>query len=103
LYNIIIEFGESLKLVRLIKVCLNETCSEVRIGKYLSNTFPIQDSLKQGDTLKPSFLNFALESAIRMVQGKPVGLKLKGTHQLLIYVNDVNLLGDNINSIKKTI
>jgi hypothetical protein len=37
LYNILIEFGVPMKLVRLIKMCLNETYGTVRIGKHLSD------------------------------------------------------------------
>jgi hypothetical protein len=61
LYNILIEFGIPMKLVRLIKMCLNETYSKVCIGKHLSDSFPIQNSLKQGDALSPLLFNFALE------------------------------------------
>jgi hypothetical protein len=46
LYNILIEFGVPMKLVRLIKMCLNETYSKVRIGKHLSDSFPIRYVLK---------------------------------------------------------
>jgi hypothetical protein len=37
-----------MKLVRLIKMCLNETYSKVRIGKNLSDNFPGQNGIKQG-------------------------------------------------------
>jgi hypothetical protein len=58
LYNTLIEFGVPKKLVRLIKMCLNETYSMVRIGKHLSDNFPIQNGLKQGDALSPLLFNF---------------------------------------------
>jgi hypothetical protein len=37
-----------MKLVRLIKMCLNETYSKFHIGKHVSDSFPIQNGLKQG-------------------------------------------------------
>jgi hypothetical protein len=55
LYNIPIEFGVPMKLLRLIKICLNETYSKFRIGKHLSDSFPIQNGLKQGDAFQLCF------------------------------------------------
>jgi hypothetical protein len=66
LYNILIEFGVPMKLVRLIKMCLNETYSKVLVGKHLSDRFPIQDGLKREDALSPLIFNFALEYTDRL-------------------------------------
>jgi hypothetical protein len=82
-------------------MCLNETYSKVPIGKHLSDSFPIQNGLKQGYVLVPLILNFALEYDIRKVQEIQVGLKLNGTHHLQAYADDVNLLEDNIDTINR--
>jgi len=100
LYNILIEFGVPQKLVRLIIMCLTETYSTVRVGKNLSDMFSIRNALKQGDALSPLLFNFALEYAIRRVQVNQDGLKLNGTHQLLAYADDVNILGGSVLVLK---
>jgi hypothetical protein len=69
-----------MKLVRLLKMCLNETYSRVRVGKHLPDMFPIRNDLKQGDVLSPSLFKIAFEYAIRRVQVNQDGLKLSGLH-----------------------
>ena len=82
-------------------MCLTETYSRVRVGKKVSDMFPIRNGLKQGKALSPMFFNFALEYAIRRVQVNQNGLKLNGTHQLLAYADDVNILGGSVHNINK--
>jgi hypothetical protein len=60
-----------------IKVCT---------GKHLSVTFPIQNVLKQGNTLSPLLSNFTLKYAIRKVQE---GLKLNGTLQMPVNADTI--------------
>ena len=81
-YNILIEFDSLLKLVRLIKMSLNETCSRFRVGNNLSCFARIRNGLKQGDILSPVLFKYALVCAMWRVQANQDGLNLNGTHDL---------------------
>jgi hypothetical protein len=58
---------------------VSETYSRVRAVKHLSDMLPIKNGLKQGDAWTPVLSNCALEYAVRRVQIKQVGLKVKYT------------------------
>jgi hypothetical protein len=90
-----------MKLVRLINMCFSETYSRVRVDKDLSDIFPIRNGLKQGDALSPLLFNFALQCGIRRVHVIQDDLKLNSTHQLLVYADDVNILGGSTYTIKE--
>jgi sorting nexin-29 len=98
---ILTEFGIPKKLVRLIKMCLTEMYSRVQVGKNVSEMFPIRNGLKQTEGLSPLLFNFAMEYDIKRVQVNQNGLKLNGTHQLLSYADDVNILGESVHTVKE--
>jgi hypothetical protein len=80
-------------------VCLNEAYRKIRIGEHLS--FFLSRWSKTRNCFIAIVFNFASEYAIRNVQRNQVGQKLNGAHQLLVYVDDVHLLGDTIDTMKK--
>jgi len=61
--------------------------------------FPIRNGLKEGDALSPLLFNFALEYAIRRVQVNQDDFQHNGTHQLLAYADDVNILGGSVHTV----
>ena len=101
MYDILIEFGILMILVRLIKIGLNETYGRVRGDKNLSGLFSIKNGFRQGDAISSLLFNYSLEYAIIQVQVNQDGLKLNGTHQLLFYADVVNILGGSVHNIKE--
>jgi hypothetical protein len=72
----------------------------VRVGRNLTN-FPVENSLKKGEALSPLLSNFALEYFLRRVQENQEGLKLTGTHQIVASADNVNIVGENVDTLKK--
>jgi hypothetical protein len=67
------QFGVLMKVVRLIKMCLNETCVKFCVGKHLSDNLHTEIDLKKGDAPFQLFFYFALECVIRKAQENQVG------------------------------
>jgi hypothetical protein len=101
LNNILIAFGISMKLTKLIKMCLTETYSGVRVDKHLPDMFPIRKGLKLGDALSPLLFNFVLEYANSRVQENQEGLKLIAKQQILVYADYINILGGSVRTIRR--
>jgi len=66
-----------MKLLKLIKMCLNETFSRVRVCKHLSNLFPVKHGFKQGDALTSLLFNFAFEYVITRIEVNQEDFKIK--------------------------
>jgi hypothetical protein len=95
LFNILIKFRKPMKLIWLIKFCVDETYSKVYIGKHFSSKWSYT---------KRYFITIAfqsLEYMIRNAQKYKDGLELNGAHQFLVFADDVNLLCENISTITK--
>jgi len=63
--------------------------------------FPARNGWTQGDVLSPLLVNLSLKYAMRSIRVIQDELKLNGTHQLLVYADDVNILGGSVHTITK--
>jgi hypothetical protein len=82
-------------------MCLTGTSSRLQIGNNLSDIFPIRKGLKKTNFLFSLPFNLALGYAIKRVQVNQDGLKLNGTLQVLVYVDDVKILRRSVHSVKE--
>jgi len=94
LWNNLTKLGIPTKIVKLIKLCNNNTNCVVQVQGELSESFEVVKGLRQGDALSPAVLfNLALESVIRRTsQRQP--MEVNGNHTLLAYADDIIILGD---------
>lgn len=99
-WNAMAEFSIPKKLIRMTKVCMEGGTSKVRVNNKLSNSFEINNGLKQGDALSPLLFNLVLEKAIRSAEIKTELLSIQGPKLLLAYADDIDLIGDSILSTK---
>ena len=61
----------------------------------------VKNGLKQGNASSPKLFNFALDYAIRWVQVNQDACKFNCTYQLLVYADDVNIMGGRVHTIKR--
>ena len=79
---------------------VTETYSRVRVGKHLSDV-----SLQEWLEKRRCFNAIAFKLCFRICHyegsGKPERLEIKGTQQLLIFSDDVNIIGGSVNTMTK--
>jgi hypothetical protein len=86
------EFGIQMKLVRLVRMTLTNTNSEVKIQGKLSLSFETTTGLRQGNSLFTLLFNLCMEKIIRSVRINPGRTIFNRTRQCLSYVDDVVIL-----------
>lgn len=102
LWPVLTEFGIPQKLIQLIKECMNNSKCKIKVGTVISDSFEVQSGVRQGDGLSPILFNFVLEKALQKLRNENIGISLgNGKINLLAYADDIVLLGQTEDDIKK--
>ena len=93
LYATMSEFGIPAKLTRLCRMTLSNTCSSVKVGNDLSETFNTDRGFRQGDPLSCDLFNFIMEGILRKAGVHRNGTIFYKGVQLLAYADDIDIIG----------
>jgi len=63
-----VELGIPAKLVRLVKVYVQNSKCKIKFNSVIQEKFPVETGLWQGDALSPKLFNISLESVVRKVK-----------------------------------
>lgn len=101
LINILVNFNIPTKLVRLVKLTMENTVCQVKVGRELGQEFKVTRGLKQGDGLAPVLFNLTLESVIRKCRVDVASTLLNKSIQITGYADDLNIMARSVPDLKE--
>jgi sorting nexin-29 len=101
LYNAMSEFKIPHKLIRLTRMTMEHTKSQVRIQSDLSDPITTKKGLRQGDSLACLLFNLALEKVIRNAGIQTNGTIFYKSVQLLAYADDIDIIARSQAALKE--
>jgi len=101
LYNAMSEFNITIKLIRLMRMTMENTQSQVRIQSNLSDLTTTKKGLRQGDSLACLFFNLALEKVVRNAGIQTSGTIFYKSVQLLAYADDIDIIARSRTALKE--
>ena len=102
MWQILREVGIPLKLINLIKMCLDNSQCKVRIGNRTSDPFHTKSGLRQGCILSPVLFSIAMEKITRTIMNRPEGMAVGDTIiKDLAYADDIDLIAPSVEDLSR--
>jgi sorting nexin-29 len=103
LWQVMIELEILAKLMRLVKVCVQNSKCKVKFNSVMSEDFPVETGLRQGDALSPILFNIAMESMVKKVQEDSIGLKIGEQNVVMAaYADNIIIMGETEDQVRNT-